>query len=109
MARFYFGCYNVQPQLCIQENKETSQNVYFVFNFSSILRKCLIHTYNKSYMTMWPPLEKLNIRVSNYKNLYLKKHGEHLLPKNKNEDLFFTFVFQQSEAFFQSYLLSLPN
>lgn len=90
--------------LCIQENKETSQNVYLVLNFSSILRKRSILLN----ISMWSPLEKLNSGKQLSKFIF-QKHGELLLPKIKNKDLFFTFVFQQNEAFLQSYLLSLPN
>lgn len=57
---------------------------------------------------MWSPLEKLNSGKQLSKFIF-KKHGELLFPKIKNKDLVFTFVFQQNEAFLQSYLLSLPN
>lgn len=57
---------------------------------------------------MWSRLEKLNSGKQLSKFIF-QKHGEFLLPKIKNKDLFFTFVFQQNEAFLQSYLLSLPN
>lgn len=57
---------------------------------------------------MWSRLEKLNSGKQLSKFIF-QKHGEFLLPKIKNKDLFFTFVFQQNGAFLQSYLLSLPN
>lgn len=57
---------------------------------------------------MWSPLEKLNSGKQLSKFIF-KKHGELLFPEIKNKDLVFTFVFQQNEAFLQSYLLSLPN
>lgn len=46
---------------------------------------------------MWSPLEKLNSGKQLSKFIF-QKHGEFLLPKIKNKDLFFTFVFQQNEA-----------